>query len=135
MLRKIKNVVIKIFCFLWVSSVCSIGAIPKEEAGVGMNGFLAFGLWVLCIFIMIKIKPWIAASISTLVVTVVGIVNSEMTWAGFWESIELPLGTLLITGMLIKLFLTNGKMNRMREMREKRMRKKEVRHIVRGADL
>ena len=43
--------------------------------------------------------------ISTLVVTVVGIVNSEMTWAGFWESIELPLGTLLITGMLIKLFL------------------------------
>lgn len=105
MLRKIKNVVIKIFCFLWVSSVCSIGAIPKEEAGVGMNGFLAFGLWVLCIFITIKIKPWIAASISTVVVTVVGIANSEITWAGFWKSIELPLGTLLITGMLIKLFL------------------------------
>lgn len=67
MLRKIKNIIIKLFCFLWISLICLMGVAPKDDAGAGMNGFLVFGLWILCIFIMIKIRPWIAALISTLV--------------------------------------------------------------------
>ena len=56
MLRKIKNIIIKLFCFWWISLICLMGVAPKDDAGAGMNGFLVFGLWILCIFIMIKIR-------------------------------------------------------------------------------
>lgn len=105
MLRKIKNIIIKLFCFWWISLICLMGVAPKDDAGAGMNGFLVFGLWILCIFIMIKIRPWIAALISTLVVVGVEIANSEITWAGFLNKIEMPLGVVIMALILGKLFL------------------------------
>lgn len=105
MLRKIKNVIINVFCFLWITMVCLIAAMPKDGGGTGINGFLAFGLWILCIFIMTKIRPWIVALVSTLIVVGIQIANSEITWAGFIKEIEMPIGTLVMVLILGKLFL------------------------------
>lgn len=109
MLRKIKNIIVKIFCFLWITLMCIIGVAPEDDAGAGMNGFLVFGLWIVCVFIMVKIRPWIAALISTLVVTWAGIANSGMTWGEFLEKIEMPLGTMIIILVLAKLLFGTAK--------------------------
>lgn len=111
MLRKIKDGIIKVFSFLWISAMCLIGVAPVDDAGAGMNGFLVLGLWILCIFIMIKIKPWIAVAGSSLVVSAVAIDNhnSGMTWADFLEKIEIPLGTVIIVLVLAKLIFGSVK--------------------------
>lgn len=65
MLGKIKNVLIGLFCFFMVSMVWMMAATDFKNDGTGMNKFLAFGLWALSVFFIIKGKAVIITIIST----------------------------------------------------------------------
>lgn len=103
MLGKMKNVIIKVLCFLWITMISLTAAVPKDGGGIGINGFLAFGLWILCIFIMTKIRPWIVALVSTLIVVGIQIANNEITWAEFIKEMGTPIGVLVIILIILKL--------------------------------
>ena len=51
---RIKSIVIGIFSLIWVSGIWTTAAMGTEEGGAGVNGILAFILWALCIFLIIK---------------------------------------------------------------------------------
>lgn len=82
-----KNVIINVCCFLWISLISLVGAAPVDAGGAGINAFFVLVLWGGCIFIMIKLRPWIAILASTLVIVGVELGNSGMTWYGFYEKI------------------------------------------------
>lgn len=101
-----KNVIINVCYFVWISLICLVGAAPVDKGGAGINGFLALVLWCVCIFIMIKIRPWLAILVSALIVVGVELANSGMTWHEFWnkivmiwniffEKIAVPLGAVI----------------------------------------
>lgn len=63
------NLFINFMCFLWITATVLLCGMKNDEVagGAGLNGFLAFILWLICIYILIK-GHW---KISTVSITVI----------------------------------------------------------------
>lgn len=87
---------------MWISAVWSLAAVDHSAGGVEINGFLAFLLWMVAVFAMIKTKPIIPAIVSTIVVIVVSSVKYGININ--WDGLEEPIGTMLLLIILWKWF-------------------------------
>lgn len=57
MMNKIKKGFISFLCILFVSIIWADGALERSQGGAELNGFLAFVLWCVSVYIIIKGKP------------------------------------------------------------------------------
>ena len=109
MLRKIKNVVIGFFCFSIVSVGWLSAPLSFEEGGANMNKMLAFGLWILSVYLIIKGKAIIATvgTIAILLAIIIpngGIKFNSTDWDGLEEVAVTIIGICIGGKILFKMF-------------------------------
>lgn len=88
---RIKNIIIGFFSFIWVSEICVLAVGEIKEGGSGINGFLSFILWAVCVFLIIRGRAGIAAIASTVIVIVMAIpkLNTAGLSDAFWEMYDI----------------------------------------------
>lgn len=125
MLGKIKNVLVGIFCFSLVSAAWLSAPMSIEEGGANINRFLAFGLWVLSVFLIVKGKAIIATIGSTVIVVAMMIHNggvkanfSNIDWYPLWEFIAAVIVLFFVGKIIVGLF--EGYQQNLNEIAERR---------------
>ncbi|MFR1202905.1 hypothetical protein [Blautia glucerasea] len=103
---RIKSIVIGIFSLIWVSGIWTTAAMGTEEGGAGVNGILAFILWALCIFLIIKGRAVVAVIASTVIMIIISIpkLNTAGVSGGFWE-VYTPVAEIIAVIVIIKVII------------------------------
>ena len=65
--RAVKNIFFGIFSFLILAICCMLFSLPLNQGGLGMNGFLAFLIWVGLMFVFVKVSTVGSAVISVII--------------------------------------------------------------------
>lgn len=131
MLRKIKNVVIGFFCFLIVSVSWLSAPLGFEEGGANMNKMLAFGLWILSVYLIIKGKA-IIATVGTIAILLAIIIpnggikfnSASMEWEGLWEIVATIFGIFIVGKFIADWFDSSRKASEEIGERQENARKK-----------
>lgn len=103
---KIKSIVIGFFSFMWISVIWTTAAMGTKEGGAGINGFLAFLSWALCVFLIIKGRAIVAALASTIIIIIISIPRLNIAGLGetFWEFYE-PFVQVIALIVIIKFII------------------------------
>ena len=92
--RGVKNIFFGILSFLFLAVCCLSFSLPLNQGGLGMNGFLAFLIWVGLMFVFVK-----ASTVGSAVIAVIILVGGRIAKLGiskeFIESSGELVGTLL----------------------------------------
>ena len=92
--RGVKNIFFGILSFLILAVCCLSFSLPLNQGGLGMNGFLAFLIWVGLMFVFVK-----ASTVGSAVIAVIILVGGRIAKLGiskeFIESSGELVGTLL----------------------------------------
>lgn len=114
MLRKIKNIVIGFFCFSFISVIWLSAPMNFEDGGANMNKFLAFGLWILSVFLIVKGKAIVATvgSIAIFFAIVIpngGVKFNNANWDGLVEIVVGFIGILAVGKIFINMLDSHEK--------------------------
>lgn len=116
MLRKIKNIVIGFFCFSFISVIWLSAPMSFEDGGANMNKFLAFGLWILSVFLIVKGKAIVATVGSIVIFFAIVIPNggvkfnsNGMNWDGLIEFAATIIGIYVVWKLIINISESNQK--------------------------
>lgn len=123
MLRKLKNGFIGFICVLWVTEVWLIATMNHSDmGGAEINGFLAFILWGISIYLIVKVNAIWTAIGSTVILFVIRIVRFGVNVEKL-QGLEEPLMALVVLLVLGKLFFSAlDKMGEESEAKQKRIK-------------
>lgn len=129
MLNKLKNFLIKLMCFWWITMVWLIAALgPLENEPDVIKCLLAVLLWIVSLVILIKISPVVSVVLSTIAVIVIKVVIDGVDVAQYETAlIDLaePIGQMLViafVGWCIFSFMHNSE----EESKRRETRKREA---------
>lgn len=125
MLHKLKNGFIGFMCVLWVTEVWLISTMSHSDlGGTELNGFLAFILWIVSIYLIMRGKAITSAVGSTVILFIIRIAKFGVD-TGALEKLKEPiviLGACLVLGKLFWGAIKNAE----DEAEAKRKRKKNA---------
>ena len=109
MLKGIKEIFIGFCGFLWVTLVATLMANTRDIGGAEISGFLAFLLWIVFAFLIVKNHTIISCILSTSILLVAKISKFGMDGAAFnIEALAQLIGFCVVGFLLYKLFLGNS---------------------------
>lgn len=123
MLRKLKNGFIGLMCIVWVTLVWLIAPMDYSDlGGAELNGFLAFILWIVSMYLIIKVNAIIPAVGSTVILLIIRISKFGISDENF-ERIAEPIMVLIVFFVVGKLFLDS--IDKIGDEAEERQRRKK----------
>lgn len=107
MLRKLKNGFIGFMCILWVTDVWIISIMDHSEfGGAELNGFLAFVLWIVSIYLIVKVNAIMSAVGSTVILFIIRAVRFGVDVRKL-EGLGQPIAVLVVCWVLGKLLFSS----------------------------
>lgn len=102
--NKIYNAFIGLMCFLMMTAVVLMGTLPSNDGTSLFSGFLAFALWIIFLFVLIKGHPVLSAVLSVVIIIGLKVYKSGFD-SVFTEDIKQGVAWILVLGffyLLIK---------------------------------
>ena len=109
--RTVKNLFFGFLSFLILAVCCLSFSMPLDQGGLGMSGFLAFVIWVVLMFVFVKMSTVGSAVIAVIIllggrIAKVGVSKDFIEASG--ETIGTIIGVLLVCYIIIQLVTSFG---------------------------